>query len=134
MTISPSSRTTCAAFLTDLEERGLLDSTLVVATGEFGRTPRVGQFSQNAMTEPTGRDHWPHAFTVLLAGGGVRGGQVYGQTSRDAAYVLDQPVTPADLAATIFEHLGISTHQQYFDQFQHDEQRVAIGKPIRGLR
>lgn len=122
-----------AAFLTDLSERGLLDSTLVVATGEFGRTPRIGQFSQNAMTEKTGRDHWPHAFTVLLAGGGVRGGQVYGQTSRDGAYVLEKPVTPADLAATILEHLGVSPTREYFDEFQHVDQRLTEGKPIRDL-
>jgi hypothetical protein len=122
-----------AAFLQDLSARGLLDSTLVVATGEFGRTPRIGQFSQNAMTEKTGRDHWPHAFTVLLAGGGVRGGQAYGSTSRDAAYVLEKPVTPADLAATILNHLGISCGREYFDQFQHADQQLAEGHPIRDL-
>jgi hypothetical protein len=122
-----------SAFLSDLAARGLLDTTLVVVTGEFGRTPRIGQFSQNAMTEKTGRDHWPHAFTVLLAGGGVRGGQVYGQTSRDAAYVLEKPVTPADLSATILTHLGIDPAQQYFDGFQHIPQPLAEGKPIRDL-
>ncbi len=122
-----------SAFLGDLAERGLLESTLVVVTGEFGRTPRIGQFSQNAMTEKTGRDHWPHAFTVLLAGGGVRGGQVYGATSRDAAFVLDKPVSPADLSATILEHLGIHPTGEYFDNFQHVDQRLAEGKPIRDL-
>lgn len=122
-----------ATFLADLAERGLLETTLVVATGEFGRTPRIGQFSQNAMTEKTGRDHWPHAFTVLLAGGGMRGGQIYGSTSRDAAYPVEKPVTPADLAATIFQHLGIDSTRQYFDEFQRVDQRLAEGKPIRDL-
>src|SRR5262249_33285295 len=65
------------AFINDLAERGLLETTLVVALGEFGRTPKLGQFTQSANTKPGGRDHWPHAFTALLAGGGVRGGQVY---------------------------------------------------------
>ena len=64
-----------AALLADLDERGLLETTLVVVTGEFGRTPKVGQFVQNSATQKNGRDHWPHAFTVLLAGGGVRGGR-----------------------------------------------------------
>lgn len=122
-----------AAFLKDLADRGLLESTLIVATGEFGRTPRIGQFSQNAMTEKTGRDHWPHAFTVLLAGGGVRGGQCYGTTSRDAAYVIDKPVSPADLSATIFHHLGIDSSQKYFDNFQHTDQKLAEGKAVRDL-
>jgi hypothetical protein len=122
-----------ATFLRDLSDRGLLDSTLIVATGEFGRTPRIGQFSQNAMTEKTGRDHWPHAFTVLLAGGGIRGGQVYGTTSRDAAYVIDKPVSPADLSATIFHHLGIDPSQKYFDHFQHTDQKLAEGKVVRDL-
>src|SRR4029450_13016842 len=63
------------AFLNDLAERGLLETTLVVAVGEFGRTPKLGQFTQSANTKPGGRDHWPHAFTALLAGGGVRRGQ-----------------------------------------------------------
>ena len=75
------------AFIEDLDQRGLLESTLVGAIGEFGRTPQLGQFSQSSNTRKTGRDHWPHAFTALLAGGGVEGGQVYGQTNPHAAFV-----------------------------------------------
>ncbi|HEV3116484.1 MAG TPA: DUF1501 domain-containing protein, partial [Gemmataceae bacterium] len=67
-----------SAFVDDLAERGLLETTLVVAVGEFGRTPKIGQFTQSSNTQKTGRDHWPHAFTALVCGGGVRGGQVYG--------------------------------------------------------
>jgi hypothetical protein len=122
-----------ATFLEDLDERGLRDTTLVVATGEFGRTPKVGQFSQNAMTLKTGRDHWPHAFTALLAGGGVRGGQVYGATTSNGGYVADQPVSPADLAATMLHHLGIDTTQQYDDHFQHVLREICEGRPIRNL-
>jgi hypothetical protein len=122
-----------SAFLEDLDRRGLLDSTLVVVTGEFGRTPRVGQFVQNAMTEKTGRDHWPHAFTVILAGGGVRGGQVYGATNAIGAHVKDNPVTPADLSATVLHHLGIDPARQYWDEAQQVHRRLSEGTPIGGL-
>ena len=122
-----------SAFLEDLHQRGLLESTLVVVTGEFGRTPKVGQFVQNNMTEKTGRDHWPHAFTVLLAGGGVRGGQVYGATNETGGYVKDRPVTPADLSATILHHLGVDFRRQYWDEFQQIPRRLSEGTPIRDL-
>lgn len=122
-----------ATFLDDLAERGLLETTLVVATGEFGRTPRIGQRVQNAMTQKTGRDHWPHAFTVLLAGGGVRGGQVHGATDRFGAYVKDDPVSPADLSATILYHLGIDREREYWDEFQQVPRRLSEGSPLRGL-
>jgi uncharacterized protein (DUF1501 family) len=122
-----------SAFLADLHERGLLDSTLVVALGEFGRTPRMGQFSQSANTQQTGRDHWPHAFTALVAGGGVRGGQVYGATNENGGYVVDKPVTPADLSATILHHLGIDLAQTYHDEFQDLERRLSEGQVVRGL-
>ena len=104
-----------------------------MAVGEFGRTPKMGQFTQSSNTRKTGRDHWPHAFTALLAGGGVRGGQVYGATTRDAGYVSDEPVTPADLSATILQHLGIDPVKEYEDEFQKLRYRLSDGEPIRGL-
>ena len=119
-----------SAFLLDLHDHRLLDSTLVTAAGEFGRTPRVGQFTQNAMTEATGRDHWPHAFTVLLAGGGVKGGQVFGSTDRHAGQVRDNPVTPADLTATILNHLGVDPTLDYWDPIQQQRQMLTDGRPI----
>ena len=122
-----------SALLDDLDRRGLLESTLVVVSGEFGRTPKVGQLVQNAMTEKTGRDHWPHAFTVLLAGGGVRGGQVHGETNEFGAYVKDNPVTPADLSATVLNHLGIDHTQEYWDHFQQIPRRLSEGTPIKSL-
>jgi hypothetical protein len=121
------------AFIEDLHERGLLASTLVVALGEFGRTPKMGQFTQSANTQKSGRDHWPHAFTAILAGGGVRGGQVYGATTADAGYVRDKPVTPADLTATVLYHLGIDPGQKYVDEFQHLRHRLSEGKAVRDL-
>ncbi len=121
------------AFVEDLHQRGLLETTLVVAVGEFGRTPKLGQFTQSSNTRKTGRDHWPHAFTALLAGAGVRGGQVYGATSGDGGYVRDRLVTPADLTATVLYHLGIDFTQQYEDEFQHLRNRLSEGQPVRDL-
>lgn len=121
------------AFLEDLHERGLLETTLVVAVGEFGRTPKLGQFTQSTNTQKSGRDHWPNAFTSLLSGGGVRGGQVYGATTRDGGYVHDRPVTPADLTATVMYHLGIDFTQQYEDEFQRLRHRLSDGRAVRDL-
>jgi len=122
-----------SAFLVDLAESGLLDTTMVVVTGEFGRTPRIGEFVQNNMTQKTGRDHWPHAFTVLLAGGGVHGGQIYGATTNDGGHIQEKPVSPADLSATILWHLGVDPQQKYFDEFQNVQQRLSSGRAIRDL-
>lgn len=88
-----------SALVEDLEARGLLDSTLVVAMGEFGRTPKINGSA--------GRDHWPDCYTVVLAGGGVRGGAVYGASDKIGAYPDRDPVTPADLTATILSRFGI---------------------------
>ena len=122
-----------SAFVSDLDERGLLDTTLVVAVGEFGRTPKIGQFTQSSNTKKTGRDHWPHAVTALLAGGGVRGGQIYGETSRNGGYVADKPVTPADLSATILHHLGIDHTVEYVDDFQGRRHRLSEGRVVKDL-
>jgi uncharacterized protein (DUF1501 family) len=121
------------AFINDLHERGLLESTLVVALGEFGRTPRLGQFTQSANTKAGGRDHWPHAFTALLAGGGISGGQAFGSTTASGGYVATQPVTPADLTATILTHLGIDPTLEYDDGFQKAKQHLSEGIPVREL-
>jgi hypothetical protein len=92
-----------SALLDDLAERGLLERTLVVAVGEFGRTPKIN--------DKAGREHWEHCYSALLAGGGVHGGRIVGASDAKAAYVADRPVTPADLAATIHHALGISSEQ-----------------------
>jgi hypothetical protein len=131
--LAPALDASFAALVEDLADRGLLETTLIVVTGEFGRTPRIGQIVQNGMTEKTGRDHWPHAFTVLLAGGGVRGGQVYGETNRIGAFVKDRPVSPADLSATILFHLGIDFGRDCWDEFQEVPQKLSAGRVIRDL-
>src|SRR5439155_20410017 len=96
-----------SALLEDLAQRGLLEETLVVAMGEFGRTPKLGQITSNAGADKAGRDHWPHCYTVLLAGGGVRGGAIYGASDRFAAYPARDPTTPEDVAATIQHAFGV---------------------------
>jgi len=118
-------------FLQDLDDRGLLETTLVVAVGEFGRTPRLGQFTQSSNTKKTGRDHWPNAFTAVLAGGGVPAGHAYGATDHHAGYVVDKPVSPADLAATIFRHLGIEHQAAYESETQKLQHTLSSGRPIR---
>ncbi|MBX9789144.1 MAG: DUF1501 domain-containing protein [Pirellulales bacterium] len=121
-----------AALLNDLAARGLLDSTLIVMMGEFGRTPRIGRVVMNAATNATGRDHWPHAYSVLVAGGGVRGGQVYGASDERAAYVVESPVGPADLVATVLAALGVDRTARVHDR-QGRPHFACEGEPIRGL-
>lgn len=96
-----------SALLDDLSERGLLDETLVVWTGEFGRTPKVGQRNSDAGAGRDGRDHWPGCFTTVLAGAGTHGGIVYGSSDRHAAYPASNPVVPVDLVATVYHLLGV---------------------------
>ena len=100
-----------SALLDDLQGRGLLDETLVIWTGEFGRTPKVGQVSSDAGAGRDGRDHWPGCFTSVLAGGGVRGGFVYGRSDKHAAYPAQNPVRPRDLVATVYHALGVPKGQ-----------------------
>ena len=94
----PKLDTAYAGLLEDLSERGLLDSTLVILMGEFGRTPKLNPRG--------GRDHWPRAFSVVLSGGGIRGGQVVGKSDRHGERPADRAVTPADLARTIYQDVG----------------------------
>jgi hypothetical protein len=113
-----------AALLEDLAQRGLLDETLVVCLGEFGRTPKINKAA--------GRDHWAACNSVVLAGGGVRGGQVYGSSDRTAAYPATSPVTPDDLAATIYHALGIDIRTELRDHLNRPLPLTA-GTPVRGL-
>ncbi len=96
-----------SALIEDLDQRGLLESTLVVAWGEFGRTPRVNKGA--------GRDHWPNLFCAAFAGGGVQGGRTIGTSDRHGTMPKDNPKIPHDVLATIYHHLGVSTTTQYTD-------------------
>jgi Protein of unknown function (DUF1501) len=120
------------AFLEDLHVRGLLASTLVVVMGEFGRTPRIGQVIMNAATDGSGRDHWPHAYTVLVAGAGIRGGTIHGASDDRAAYVRDAGVSPPDLQATVLHLLGIDPGTLIYDR-QGRPYTASAGQPILGL-
>lgn len=110
-----------AALINDLEDRGLLDSTLVIGMGEFGRTPKI---NANA-----GRDHWPDCYSITLAGGGVKGGYVHGASDNIGAYPVEKAVTPGDLAATIYWRFGINPNSDILDHTGRPH-RLAEGHPI----
>jgi hypothetical protein len=103
-----------SALLEDLHQRGMLDSTIVIVTGEFGRTPEINANG--------GRDHWPTAFSLVIAGGGITGGRVYGATDERGGFVKDNPVQVADIAATLYRKLGIDPNKEYVSN---------IGRPVK---
>lgn len=119
-----------SALLDDLQERGLMDDTLVVAMGEFGRTPRVGQITANGGTDATGRDHWPFCYSITLAGAGVRGGQVIGRSDETTYTYEERPVTPMDLTATIYHAMGIDHKAEMHDQLNRPLPIVRDGEPV----
>jgi hypothetical protein len=120
-----------AALLDDLTSRGLLDETLVVVTGEFGRTPRIGSSTGNNNTRD-GRDHWAAVFSAVFAGGGVHGGQVIGQSDRIGAYPASRPYSPAEFAASIYHSLGIDPATELRDRLDRPV-RLSTGEPIAPL-
>jgi hypothetical protein len=113
-----------SALLEDLGQRGLLDETLVVCLAEFGRTPKINAGA--------GRDHWAPCFSVVLAGAGIRGGQIYGASDRIAAYPTENPVAPADLAATIYSALGVDCSTEIHDRFGRPY-RLSAGQPVTAI-
>jgi len=110
-----------SALLEDMSERGLLDETLVVAMGEFGRTPKLGYVTSGAGAAKNGRDHWPYCYTVFLGGAGIPPGAIIGASDRHAAYPAQEPVKPEDIAATIYAAMGISPETELHD---------ALNKPV----
>jgi hypothetical protein len=122
-----------SALLDDLEQRGLLDETLVVWTGEMGRTPRVGQAVEGgAGAGKDGRDHWAGVFPSVLAGGGIKGGVVHGSSDRYAAYPDTNPTPPSDLAATVYHCLGVDPHMLLRDRLGRP-MTLCEGKPIEAV-
>ncbi len=111
-----------SALIEDLDQRGLLETTLVVAWGEFGRTPRVNKDS--------GRDHYPNVFSAALAGGPVKGGRVVGSSDEKGAFPKDNPKDPQDVLATIYRHLGIDTQRHYLDLSGRPIITLPFGKPV----
>jgi hypothetical protein len=120
----PLTDQTLPTLLDDLDEHGLLDTTLVVWMGEFGRTPRIN--------DNISRDHWPQCYTALLAGGGVKRGYVHGASDRNGAYPARDPVRPDDLAATIFSLLGIDPSIEVYDAADRPL-AIAGGSPVNGV-
>ena len=120
----PAADQAFAALIEDLDERGLLNSTLVVALGEFGRTPKI-----NAQA---GRDHWPDCYSALIAGGGLPAGRVYGASDRLGAYPDSVPVTPADLAATILALFGVDPASEITDP-RGRPYYICAGRPVTKL-
>jgi hypothetical protein len=121
----PSLDQALATLLVDLDERGLLERTLVMVSSEFGRTPKI---NQNA-----GRDHWPKVFSVLLAGGGVNGGMIYGMSNATASEPEVDPVGPEDLATTVYNQLGIVADKELMAPGDRPIEIVDGGKVVKAL-
>jgi hypothetical protein len=122
----PMSDQTVPTLISDLESRGLLQDTLVLWMGEFGRGPQIGD------RDGKGRGHWPDCYTVMMAGGGVRGGKIFGQSDAKGAYPAADPVGPEDIAATLYWALGIDPASEVLDT-QGRPLPISSGQPIRAL-
>ncbi len=122
--LAPTLDAAFSALFEDLDERGMLDDTLVVVNAEFGRTP--------AINNKAGRDHWPWVYSLAVAGAGIRPGTIYGASDASAAYPTENPHDPADFAATIYHLLGIPQDTIIYDSLQRPHQLI-IGKPIAGI-
>lgn len=114
-----------AGLLSDLKERGMLENTLVVVTGEFGRTPKI------LTQQPPGRQHWPKCFSSILAGAGIAGGQVYGKTDKHGSYVTNKPIRPEELSATIYHALDIPLNEPQNNS--GISRPITTGKPVMEL-
>lgn len=130
--IAPMMDTGISALITDLDQRGLLDETLVVVVGEFGRSPKRGVSTSGNSNSDDGRDHWPYCYTALLAGAGVKRGFTYGASDATASAPLDSPVHPTDLLATIYHSLGIAPDTIMYNHLNQPRELVK-GKALTGL-
>jgi hypothetical protein len=119
-----------SALLDDLDETGLLDSTLIVMAGEFGRTPKISHLPQ--FYKLPGRDHWGAVQTVFFAGGGTNGGTVVGSSDEQGGYPANEPLTPENMAATIYQALGLPETAAWKDDLDRPH-HIYYGEPIRGL-
>jgi hypothetical protein len=120
--LMPPSDRAFSALLTDLSDRGLLSETLVVWAGEFGRKPQITPGN-------AGREHWPWCGSAVLAGGGIQGGQIYGRSDRQGGYPVENAVSPADLAATMYHALGLPADGEILDRMGRP-QRLTEGLPL----
>jgi uncharacterized protein (DUF1501 family) len=123
---------TLASLLEDLNKRGLLETTLVVAVGEFGRSPRLGVSTSGNTNAPDGRDHWPYCYTALIAGAGVKRGFVYGRSDQHGSAPVEDPVHPTDLLATVYYALGIDPAMEIMNDLNQPRPLVK-GDPLEKL-
>lgn len=121
-----------ATLIEDLDDRGLLDETLVVAVGEFGRSPRKGLSTSGNDNDAGSRDHWPYCFTAVVAGAGIKRGYVHGRSDETASAPLEDPVHPADLLATIYHAAGIDPHTMVMNHLNQPRELVK-GQPVLDL-
>jgi len=120
-----------AALVGDLADRSMLDDVLVMVMGEFGRTPKLNN-GQPGISIP-GRDHWGDVFSVMLAGGGLRGGQVIGSSNEKGEFPNDRPIVPGDVLATVYHVMGMDHHQTFLDNAGRPVHMVEKGEPIREI-
>jgi hypothetical protein len=121
-----------SALIEDMDQRGMFADTLLVAIGEFGRSPRIGVSTSGNSNAPDGRDHWPYCYTGIVAGAGVKRGVQYGKSDAQASAPLENPVHPAELVATIYYALGIDPGMQILNDLKQPRALVE-GKPVLGL-
>jgi len=113
-----------STLIADLDERGLLKETLVVAVGEFGRSPQRGVSTSGNENNDDGRDHWPYCYTACIAGAGVKRGFVYGKSDKTASAPIDNPVHPTDLLATIYHSVGINPGTMVYNHLNQPRELV----------
>jgi hypothetical protein len=121
-----------SALLEDLDERGLLKETLVVALGEFGRSPRLGVSTSGNTNSPDGRDHWPYCYTALIAGAGIRRGALYGKSDATGSSPIETPVHPTEIVATVYHALGIDPHTMVMNHLNQPRELVQA-EPVSAL-
>ena len=125
-TLLPPFDAASSSLIADLKQRGLLDRTIVAVLGDFGRTPRIND-------KQAGRDHWNSCYSVMLAGGGFKGGYIHGASDRTGSLPAKQPVTPGDIVATIYNQLGIDHNTELYDSLERPHMLVPKGRVIDGL-
>src|SRR3989454_3839997 len=121
-----------SALLEDMDQRGLLKDTIVIAIGEFGRSPRLGVSTSGNSNSPAGRDHWPYCYTALVAGAGIRRGALYGKSDATGSSPAENPVHPTQLLATVYHTLGIDPHTIVFNHLNQPRELVQA-EPVLGL-
>ncbi len=125
-TLLPQFDAACSGLLEDLAQRGMLQRTLVAVLGDFGRTPKINK-------NDAGRDHWNYCYSIMLAGGGIRAGHVFGASDKAGAFPADRPVTPGDIVATMYRVLGIDHRRELYDHFDRPHRIVPSGDVIDDL-